>query len=102
MTIGNNKRFLQILKKARPVFRQFGVKQAGIFGSYARGEQHRSSDIDILVSFEEPAGLFEFIRFKNELQKKLGKKLDVVTYKSLSPLLKNRILSEEVRLYEKR
>ncbi len=46
---------------------KFKVKTIGVFGSYVRGEQNRSSDVDILVEFEEPVGLFEFMKLENYL-----------------------------------
>jgi predicted nucleotidyltransferase len=46
---------------------KFKVKTIGVFGSYVRGEQKCSSDVDVLVEFEEPVGLFEFIKLENYL-----------------------------------
>ena len=46
---------------------KFRVKTIGVFGSYVRGEQKKSSDVDILVEFEEPVGLFEFMKLENYL-----------------------------------
>ena len=50
----------------------FKVKTIGVFGSYVRGEQKRSSDVDILVEFEAPVGLFEFMKLENYLSDLLG------------------------------
>lgn len=83
-------RIKQILKKK-------GVVRAGIFGSYARGEQKKSSDIDILI--KPPKGLgFGFAGIQFDLEEKLRKKIHLVTYKSIHPKLKEQILREEVRL----
>jgi len=81
---------IKILKKNK-------IKRAGIFGSYARGEQKKSSDIDLLVEYPKGMGL-EFVSIKFELEDKLGKKIDLVTYKGIHPLLKKRILNEEIRI----
>ncbi len=86
-----------IKKNIVPILKKHHIKKAGIFGSYARGEQKKNSDIDILV--EPPKGMgLEFFGLQLELEKKLGKKVDLVTYKYLSPYLKENILNSEVRI----
>ena len=72
--------------------------KAGIFGSYARGEQKKKSDVDILIKFKGQKSLLDHVGLQLELRKKLKKNVDVLTYHSLNPLLKNRILKEEVRI----
>lgn len=81
----------------RRILKNNGVVRAGIFGSYARGEQKKSSDIDILVKYPKGLG-FGFAGIKLELEKKLGKKVHLVTYECLHPKLKEQILKEEVKL----
>jgi len=82
------------LKKHKPFLKEkFKVKKIGIFGSYIRGEESESSDIDILVEFYEPIG-WEFIDLKEFLEKLLGRKVDLVTKKALKPQIKNKILKE--------
>lgn len=66
-------------------------KMIGIFGSYARGENLKSSDLDILVDFEQPVNLLELIGLEQELSEKLGVKVDLVTVRSLNPQLKQYI-----------
>jgi hypothetical protein len=83
-------KILEILKKNK-------VKRAGIFGSYARGEQKKNSDIDILI--EPPKGIgFGFVGIAIELEEKIGKKVDLVTYKYISPYIREQVLNEEVRI----
>jgi len=87
----------QIAKIVVPILKKNGVKKAGIFGSYARGEAKKKSDIDILV--QPPKGMgFEFFGLNLELEEKLGKKVDLLTYKSVSPYLKKYIMADEVRI----
>ncbi len=87
----------QIAKIVVPILKKNGVKKAGIFGSYARGEAKKKSDIDILV--QPPRGMgFEFFGLNLELEEKLGKKVDLLTYKSVSPYLKKHIMADEVRI----
>lgn len=64
----------------------FKIKKIAIFGSFARGEQKKSSDIDILVEFSEPVG-FEFFRASRYLEKILGVKVDLVTKDAIKPQL---------------
>jgi predicted nucleotidyltransferase len=78
-----------------PVSKRFGVKKAAIFGSLARGEGGRESDVDILVEFEPGKSLLDLAGLKIELEESLGRRVDVLTYSSLPPLLKDRILKEQ-------
>lgn len=87
----------KIKKGIRKILKNNGVVRAGIFGSYARGEQKKNSDIDILV--EPPKGIgFGFGGIKIELEEKLKKKVHLVTYKYIHPKLKEEILKEEIKL----
>lgn len=88
----------RIKRAILPILRRYHISKAGIFGSYARGEEKKKSDIDILIPFEGKKSLFDLIELEMKLEKKTGKKVQVVTYKSLHPFLKERILKEEVRL----
>ena len=90
MTIGD-----EIKKKAGKIFKKYGVTKAAVFGSYARGEQKKNSDIDLLVELDERNTFFDFIGLQLELEAVLGKKVDLVTYDSLHHLLKDIILSEQ-------
>ena len=75
---------------------KYGVKRLAIFGSTARGEATKKSDIDIIVELTEPMGFFKFIRLENELSKILGKRVDLTTKKALKPAIKKEILTEAV------
>lgn len=75
---------------------KYGVKEIGIFGSYVRGEQTEGSDLDVLVTFKEPIGLFELIRMENELSDRLGVEVDLVTKGSLKPHIRGRVNKEVV------
>ena len=88
----------EIKEKAIPVLKQAEVKKAALFGSYVRGDNRNESDIDILVELPEDATLFELGGLKVDLEVKLKKKVDVVTYKSISPIIKDSILSNQYQL----
>lgn len=95
------KKSIQELKgKIIPALRRNDVVQAGIFGSFARGESGKKSDIDILVKFKKGKSLLDLVGLKLELEKKTKRKVDLLTYDSVHPLLKGFILKEEVRIYE--
>ena len=82
------------------VLRQAHVVRAGIFGSMARGDWDAASDVDILVEFAQPVGLFKLVRLKNTLTDLLGREVDLVTPAALSPYLRDAILAETQLVYE--
>ena len=87
----------EIKRKTLPLLRRNGIVRAGIFGSYARGDAKEKSDVDILI--QPPKGLgLGFVGIKLELEEKLGRKVDLLTYKSINPYLKKYILADEVRI----
>ena len=85
-----------IRKKILPILKHYDITKAGIFGSYARGENTQASDIDILVEFNGDKSLLDLAGLKIALEELLKMKVDLLTYKSLNPLLRDRILSEQV------
>ncbi len=82
----------RIKKIARPILKSCGVKRAAVFGSYARNEQKPSSDIDILVEMKRGSSLVDLMAIEIKLRKELDKKVDLLTYKSLHPKLKDQII----------
>ncbi len=90
----------QIIKKisSQKVFlaNKYFVKEIGVFGSVARGEQRASSDVDILVNFAKPISLFDFIRLENYLSSLLGVKVDLVSKTGLKHAIKNEILNQTI------
>jgi len=89
-------RIEKIKSEILPVLRKHGVRRASLFGSISRGEETEKSDIDILVEFEGRKSLLDLAGLKIELEEKLKRRVDVLTYKSIHPLLRERILSEKV------
>ena len=86
-----------ILTQNKEALRQrYKVKALGIFGSCVRGEQGKKSDVDLLVEFEEPIGLFEFMELEETLEDMLGTKIDLVSRKALKPHIGEQILLEVV------
>ena len=88
---------LALLKSHRRELKKFGVHSLSRFGSIARNQARKNSDIDILVDFEKPVGLFEFVRLKLYLEEVLGRKVDLVTPEALRKELRDAILREAIR-----
>ena len=85
-----------IKNKINPILKRNDVKRAAVFGSAARGEAKKNSDVDILIKFKKDnKTLFDLVGLKIELEEKLNKKVDVLTYDSIHPLLRNIILKEQ-------
>ena len=86
---------LEILKAMKPDLEaRFNVKTIGIFGSVLRGEPNSKSDIDVLVEFQPPIGLFKFLELEELLSERLGSKVDLVSKKALKPEIGRSILAE--------
>ncbi len=96
----NSKKMTDKIKEIKikiiPLLKKNKIKRAGIFGSHATGKQKKRSDVDILVEFN--GSLFDLAGLEIEIEKILRKKVDLLTYRSIHPLLKKRILNEEVRI----
>src|SRR3989338_6616628 len=88
----------KIKQKIIPILKKHNVTRAGIFGSYARGEAKKNSDIDILVEIKEDISLLDFIGIKHSIEDALGKKVDLVEYHTIKPRIKERVMREEVAI----
>lgn len=96
----NNKEIEEIKSKIIPVLKEYRVTQAGIFGSYARGEQKKKSDVDILIKIHNDASLLTIIGLKMELEKVIKRKVDLVEYETIRKELRERILNDEIRILQ--
>ncbi len=74
--------------------RKHGAKNIAVFGSYARNKEKKNSDIDILVKFKNKKSLLDLVGIEMELSERTGKKIDLLTEKSISPYLIDRIKKE--------
>lgn len=74
----------------------YKVSEMGIFGSFAREEQDEGSDIDVLVEFQEPVGLFLFVRLANYLEDLLGRRVDLVTEEAIKDVIKDRVSNDMI------
>lgn len=90
---------LKFLAQNKKLFRdKYHIVRIGLFGSYARGEQNRNSDIDLLVEFEENTqDLYDIkLQLKDFFRIQLGIEVDICREKYIKPRFKNSILKETV------
>jgi len=76
------------------------AEMVALFGSMARGDASVDSDVDLLVRFSRRKSLLALIRLERELSTALGRRVDLLTEASISPYIRQRILSELKVLYE--
>ncbi len=89
-----------IQSKISPILNEYGVTYAAVFGSIARGESSPKSDVDILVRLGKPLGMFSYMALINSLENSLGRKVDLVTEKSLNKFVRPYVLPELKTIYE--
>ncbi len=95
-----NKQVEELKIFLKNILAKHDVKKAALFGSLVSGELTKDSDIDLLVEFKGRKSLLDLIGLKLELQELLGRKVDVLTYNSLHPLLKDKILQEQEVIFQ--
>lgn len=96
----HNDEISRIKKIIIPILKKNNVVQAGIFGSYARGEQKKRSDLDLLITVKKGIkfSLLDLVGLEMELKKSIKKKVDLLTHNGINPYLKERILKEEIKI----
>jgi len=92
----------ETIVKIITVLEKYGVEKASLFGSTVRGDFNDKSDIDILIKPAEGTTLFDMAGMQIDLQNNLNKPVDLITYGSINPRLKDFILKDEKIIYEKR
>jgi uncharacterized protein len=93
----DRKEVLALLKNRKRTLKKYGVRSLALFGSVARNQARKQSDVDLLVEFSQPVGLFQFARLKMYLEEVLGHKVDLVTPEALRKELREDILREAIR-----
>ncbi|HEB71380.1 MAG TPA: hypothetical protein ENI77_02020 [Nitrospirae bacterium] len=94
----NDQTIDEIKAKILPVLERYEANRAGLFGSCARGELIKDSDIDIVVEIKKDISLLDFVGLKLELEDALGRKVDLVEYSAIKPQIRDRILNEQVAI----
>jgi uncharacterized protein len=85
---------LQILHQNQAEINSYGVKSLALFGSVARGEAHPDSDVDLLVEFDRPVGLFGLVALQLRLEELLGCSVDIGTWDSLKASFRSDVMKE--------
>ena len=86
----------QIKRKILPILKFYNIKKAGLFGSLVRGELQKASDI--LVKINGNISLLDFVGIKLEIEEELGRKVDLIEYSAIKPVLRDNILKEQVAI----
>ncbi|MGK0209381.1 MAG: putative nucleotidyltransferase [Patescibacteria group bacterium] len=87
-----------IKNKIVPILQKEGVTKAGIFGSYARGDNKRGSDVDVLIEIDDSYSLFDLIRLQQKLSQKIRRKVDLGEYSMIRKEIKKGVLGDEIRI----
>ncbi len=85
-----------IKNKLIPILKQNNIVKASIFGSYARGEETKKSDIDMMIKYKGKMSLLDLIGLEQELQEKTGIKFDITTYKAINYLIRDQVYKEQI------
>jgi predicted nucleotidyltransferase len=93
---------LTIKNKIIPILKRQGVLKAAIFGSFARGEETKNSDFDLLVKMPKSKTFLDMAGLKVELEDQLGREVDLVEYDAIKPLIKDQVLRDKKEIYEKK
>jgi len=93
--MNRNAIFEQIVRSLK----EEGATRVAVFGSYARGEERPGSDVDVIVEFSERKSLLQLVRIERELRERLGTEVELLTEKSISPYLIDRVRGEMEVIY---
>lgn len=88
----------EIKKKILPILKEIGVTRAALFGSVARGEQTKKSDVDILVDLPKHMSLFDVVDLEFKLEEAVKRKVDLVDYNAIKPRLKPYIMQDHIQI----
>jgi len=88
----------EVKAKAVPILKRHGARRAGLFGSVVRGDDQAGSDVDFLVELDGEQSLLDVIGLKQDLEEALGRRVDVVEYDAVKPVIRDRVLLEQVSI----
>lgn len=90
--------FEGLRQRITPILKRHHISRAAIFGSMVTGKARKKSDVDILVEFQGKRNLLDLVALKMDLEDEIGRKVDVLTYQALHPLIRENVLKQEVRV----
>ena len=88
------------IEKLIDICRKYRVRKVALFGSFARGDAGPDSDVDLLITFYDRVGFLTLAKLERELSEVLHRIVDLLTEQSISPYLRDQILSEQKVIYE--
>ncbi len=91
----------EIIEIISNYFKTKKIKKAYLFGSFAKGTETNRSDIDLLVELTESIGFMKLIEYKLDLEYKLNRKIDLLTFNSVSPKILPLIQKDLKLIYER-
>jgi uncharacterized protein len=78
------------------VLQKYAIKKAAIFGSFARGEQTETSDLDVLIESSSPITLFDILKIEKEISNLISRKVDVVEFSAIKNSIKENVLKDAI------
>jgi predicted nucleotidyltransferase len=92
-----------IQEKVTPIFLKYPVIYAGVFGSFARGEENKESDVDIMIRLEpdKSFSLFDLVGLQLELAENIGREVDLVTEKGIDKYIRKYIIRDLLPIYSR-
>ena len=88
---------LAVLRAVLPELRRrWPIRSLAVFGSVARGEAGPASDLDLLVEFDTPVGLSDFLALEDRLSGLTGQRVELVSRRTLKPFIGRQVLREAV------
>lgn len=95
-----NKRLEKLKQDSAPILSRYDVKKSAVFGSYARGDHNKNSDIDLLIEFKKNAGgLLTMVRLKRDLEEATKRVVDLGTFKSLNKRVRKYVENDLIQIY---
>jgi hypothetical protein len=95
-----NKRIEKLKQDSAPILSKYQVEKSAVFGSYARGDHRRNSDIDLLIEFKKNAGgLLSMVRLKRDLEAATKRVVDLGTFNSVNKRVKKYVESDLIKIY---
>jgi len=90
----------QLKALSGPILTKYQIKKSAVFGSFARSEHDKKSDIDILIEFKPGAGgLLQMVRLKRDLEKATRRSIDLGTFRSVNKLIKAEVQRDLIKIY---
>lgn len=81
-----------------PVLKRYMIKRAAIFGSFAKGDANRNSDVDILIEPDKGFTIFKFLELEQEIATLINRKVDLVEYSAIKSSIREEVLTSAINI----